>query len=167
MSDVKSWTCPKCGQVNTSKFCTGCGTKRPSETWTCPNCGAENTGKFCTKCGQKRADDLGQTQPLDMPAVGAPQRTTPEPVIKPSYETPQQPAQQVPPAMQGRMVPPQGNVPQPDQSKGKQIALIVVIIVLLGVLGSSAIANSSRMRARAISRSRSRRRPQTASRCAR
>ena len=37
--------------------------------------------------------------------------------------------------MQGRMVPPQGNVPQPDQSKGKQIALIVVIIVLLGVLG--------------------------------
>lgn len=135
MSDVKSWTCPKCGQVNTSKFCTGCGTKRPSEIWTCPNCGAENTGKFCTKCGQKRADDLGQTQPLDMPAVGAPQRTTPESVIKPSYETPQQPAQQVPPAMQGRMVPPQGNVPQPDQSKGKQIALIVVIIVLLGVLG--------------------------------
>lgn len=109
----------------------------------CPNCGAENTGRFCTKCGQKCADGLGQTQPLDMSAVRAPQHAMPEAAVKAPYEMQQQPAQQVPPAMQGRMVPPQGpagaapapQMGQPDQSKGKQIALIAVIIVLLGVLG--------------------------------
>ena len=139
MNDVKEWTCPKCGQANTSRFCTGCGTKRPSDTWKCPNCGAENAGKFCTKCGQKRGDELGQTQPMQSleasAAVRAPQQLPAQPQM-------QQPSAKVPPAMQGRIAQqePLGMVTaqQPDTSKGakgKQIALIVVIIALLGALG--------------------------------
>lgn len=100
MNDVKEWTCPKCGQANTSRFCTGCGTKRPSDTWKCPNCGAENAGKFCTKCGQKRGDELGQTQPMQSleasAAVRAPQQLPAQPQM-------QQPSAKVPPAMQGRI----------------------------------------------------------------
>lgn len=50
-----AWTCPKCGQQNTGKFCSNCGTKKPeSDVWYCPNCGTQNTGKFCTNCGTKR-----------------------------------------------------------------------------------------------------------------
>ena len=49
-----SWTCA-CGKVNTGRFCTECGTKKPAPagTWTCV-CGTENTGKFCTECGKPR-----------------------------------------------------------------------------------------------------------------
>ncbi len=51
-----SWTCA-CGKVNTGRFCTECGTKKPAPagTWTCV-CGTENTGKFCTECGTKKPD---------------------------------------------------------------------------------------------------------------
>ena len=49
------WTC-KCGAVNTGKFCSECGEKRPeTNTWTC-KCGAVNTGKFCSECGAKRPE---------------------------------------------------------------------------------------------------------------
>ena len=49
------WTC-KCGAVNTGKFCSECGEKKPEEnTWTC-KCGTVNTGKFCSECGAKRPD---------------------------------------------------------------------------------------------------------------
>ncbi len=50
----ESWTC-SCGTVNTSKFCTECGAKKPAETkgWTC-TCGAVNLGKFCMECGAKK-----------------------------------------------------------------------------------------------------------------
>ena len=47
------WTC-SCGQVNTGKFCSECGSPKPqSGTWIC-ECGTENTGKFCSECGKKR-----------------------------------------------------------------------------------------------------------------
>ena len=50
-----SWTC-SCGTVNTGKFCTECGAKKPeSGSWTC-RCGAVNTGKFCTNCGAKKPE---------------------------------------------------------------------------------------------------------------
>ena len=51
-----SWTCA-CGKVNTGKFCTECGAKKPEapESWTC-DCGAVNTGKFCTDCGAKKPE---------------------------------------------------------------------------------------------------------------
>ncbi len=50
---ANAWTC-SCGAVNTGKFCTDCGSKRPeATTWTC-TCGAVNTGKFCTECGAAR-----------------------------------------------------------------------------------------------------------------
>ena len=51
-----SWTCA-CGKVNTGRFCTECGTKKPAPagTWTCV-CGTENTGKFCTECGTKKPE---------------------------------------------------------------------------------------------------------------
>lgn len=47
-----AWTCT-CGAVNTGKFCSECGAKRPEESWICA-CGTVNTGKFCSECGAKR-----------------------------------------------------------------------------------------------------------------
>lgn len=48
-----TWTCG-CGAVNTGKFCSECGGKKPAEgPWTC-SCGAVNTGKFCGECGRQR-----------------------------------------------------------------------------------------------------------------
>lgn len=47
-----SWTCA-CGTVNTGKFCSECGAKRPEASWTCA-CGTVNTGKFCSECGARR-----------------------------------------------------------------------------------------------------------------
>ena len=51
-----SWTCA-CGKVNTGKFCTECGAKKPEPpaSWTC-GCGTVNTGKFCTECGAKKPE---------------------------------------------------------------------------------------------------------------
>ena len=51
-----SWTCPKCGNTTSGKFCMHCGTKKPEAAagWTCPKCGTVNTGKFCTECGEKQ-----------------------------------------------------------------------------------------------------------------
>ncbi len=50
-----SWTCPKCGAVNTGNFCSVCGTPKPNnEQWTCPKCGTVNTGNFCSSCGEKK-----------------------------------------------------------------------------------------------------------------
>ena len=50
------WTCA-CGAVNTGKFCSECGSKKPDapKKRFCTNCGAElsqNT-KFCPECGTK------------------------------------------------------------------------------------------------------------------
>ena len=52
-----SWTCA-CGAVNTGKFCSECGAKKPEEaaTWTCA-CGSVNTGKFCPECGAKKPEE--------------------------------------------------------------------------------------------------------------
>lgn len=139
MNDVKEWTCPTCGQVNVSKFCSKCGTKcpdmpKPADTWVCSNCGAVNSGRFCTKCGQKRgSDDIGQTHAMqspDMSAVSRVSRAAQQAMGQPPYEMPQRPAQPGPLGMTGAV--------QPNQQKGargKQIALVVVIIALLGALG--------------------------------
>ncbi len=51
---AESWTCA-CGAVNTGKFCSECGAKKPDAGWTCA-CGAVNTGKFCSECGAKRPE---------------------------------------------------------------------------------------------------------------
>ncbi len=48
------WT-RACGAVNTGKFCSECGAKKPSDEWTCA-CGAVNKGKFCSECGAKRPE---------------------------------------------------------------------------------------------------------------
>lgn len=55
-AEADSWTCKKCGTVNTGKFCTNCGDKKPEDdkSWTCPKCGTVNTGKFCKECGTKK-----------------------------------------------------------------------------------------------------------------
>lgn len=49
-----TWTCA-CGNVNTGKFCSECGSPKPAENgpWTC-SCGSVNTGKFCSECGKPR-----------------------------------------------------------------------------------------------------------------
>ena len=49
---ANGWTCA-CGKVNTGKFCTECGSKKPEEGWTCA-CGHVNRGKFCSECGSKK-----------------------------------------------------------------------------------------------------------------
>ena len=45
------WQCA-CGNNNSGKFCTECGTKKP-EYWVC-SCGNTNKGKFCTECGKQK-----------------------------------------------------------------------------------------------------------------
>lgn len=48
-----TWKC-SCGAVVSGKFCTECGSKKPSEEgWRC-SCGNLNKGKFCSECGAKR-----------------------------------------------------------------------------------------------------------------
>lgn len=53
---VLGWSCT-CGQSdNRGKFCTNCGTPKPSEAgWTC-GCGTVNQGKFCHNCGSKKPE---------------------------------------------------------------------------------------------------------------
>ena len=47
------WKC-SCGEVNTGRFCTACGSKKPdSDGWACI-CGTVNTGRFCSECGKKK-----------------------------------------------------------------------------------------------------------------
>lgn len=45
------WQCV-CGNNNSGRFCTECGTKKP-EDWVC-SCGNRNKGKFCTECGKPK-----------------------------------------------------------------------------------------------------------------
>lgn len=51
------WTC-SCGAVNTGKFCTECGSKKPEapKKRFCSNCGTElkENAKFCPECGTKQ-----------------------------------------------------------------------------------------------------------------
>lgn len=54
---MEEWIC-SCGQKNTSKFCTRCGSIKPenltdsqNNSWVC-SCGNVNTSKFCTVCGK-------------------------------------------------------------------------------------------------------------------
>ena len=49
--DNAIWQCA-CGNNNSGRFCTECGTKKP-EDWVC-SCGNTNKGKFCTECGKPK-----------------------------------------------------------------------------------------------------------------
>lgn len=51
-----TWSC-KCGALNSGKFCSECGTPRPMAEWFCTECGAKNDAqaKFCSECGTKKA----------------------------------------------------------------------------------------------------------------
>ncbi len=52
-----SWKC-SCGNENTGKFCSNCGSPKPeNSTWKC-SCGNENTGKFCSNCGKPKPSQL-------------------------------------------------------------------------------------------------------------
>lgn len=52
---ANGWTCA-CGQANSGKFCSNCGTPAPApkKVWTCV-CGQTNEGKFCSNCGKPAA----------------------------------------------------------------------------------------------------------------
>ncbi len=49
------WICA-CGQANTGKFCSECGSKKPSVKF-CTECGAklDPSAKFCSECGHRNA----------------------------------------------------------------------------------------------------------------
>lgn len=50
-SNGTGWTCACGASGNTGKFCSECGSPKPSdEVWVC-KCGAQNKGKFCSECG--------------------------------------------------------------------------------------------------------------------
>lgn len=52
-----SWKC-SCGNENTGKFCSNCGSPKPEvSTWKC-SCGSENSGKFCSNCGKPKPSQL-------------------------------------------------------------------------------------------------------------
>ena len=47
------WTC-SCNTVNTGKFCSNCGSPKPTDqSWTC-SCNTVNKGNFCSNCGKPR-----------------------------------------------------------------------------------------------------------------
>lgn len=50
---TSQWTC-SCGQVNSGKFCSNCGSPAPKTDWIC-SCGQKNSGNFCSNCGKPRA----------------------------------------------------------------------------------------------------------------
>ncbi|HHT24943.1 MAG TPA: SPFH domain-containing protein [Clostridiaceae bacterium] len=54
-SAIDSWTCPKCGNVSSGKFCTECGGPKPEQGWQCA-CGTVNQGKFCHNCGKPKPE---------------------------------------------------------------------------------------------------------------
>jgi len=55
---AEGWKC-SCGAVNTGKFCTDCGAKKPEDGWKCA-CGSVNKGKFCPECGAKKPAGIPQ-----------------------------------------------------------------------------------------------------------
>ncbi|MFV0635576.1 hypothetical protein [Mitsuokella sp. WILCCON 0060] len=133
MSDSKQWTCPNCGTVNSSKFCTKCGMKNPSmkadepSVWICPQCGAQNKGKFCIKCGQPKKSSVMQT------AVEQTQ-------IIPPVQSTQGPSAPVSQPMSAADIAknisaPSAGAPSASHMKQKQALLIAVILILAGVLG--------------------------------
>lgn len=48
------WKCTKCGNMNTGKFCSECGSPK-ADAKVCPKCGktVEASQKFCQECGEK------------------------------------------------------------------------------------------------------------------
>ena len=60
-SSQDGWTCT-CGTVNTSNFCSNCGTAKP--VWTC-SCGTENTGNFCGNCGKQKGEQQEQNKKVE------------------------------------------------------------------------------------------------------
>lgn len=68
------WIC-KCGQENTTAFCTQCGSPMPENkpesdkrSWVC-ECGTINENDFCTSCGKKKQDS---NEAKDRSAISSP-----------------------------------------------------------------------------------------------
>ena len=64
ISDPNIWLCAACGQQNSGKFCTNCGTKKPT-VFRCDKCGwmpedPNKLPKFCPNCGDPfNEEDVG------------------------------------------------------------------------------------------------------------
>ena len=79
------WTCPGCGRVNTSRFCTYCGRAKPEQI-VCPACGWTSPDDpeilFCGDCGTRLREgpDSGSTEPVaEAPEKPAPPEANPVP----------------------------------------------------------------------------------------
>ena len=151
---AEEWIC-SCGEKNTGKFCTVCGTPREAAaaaiqaaagSWTC-SCGQINTGKFCVACGNSRpgagASPVGQSAAAAMaaaPAAVAAAATTAATAATPA--APAQGSQRIPlvtppsqptvPVQQRvTLSPPQALPPSKDEPM--KVILILVIVALLGI----------------------------------
>lgn len=151
---AEKWIC-SCGEKNTGKFCTVCGTPREAVaaaiqaaagSWTC-SCGQINTGKFCVACGNSRpgagASPVGQSAAAAMaaaPATVAAAATTAATAA--TLAAPAQGTQRIPlvtppsrpmaPVQQRvTLSPPQALPPSKDEPM--KVILILVIVVLLGI----------------------------------
>lgn len=49
-TNKETTTCQNCGNEDTGKFCSECGSELPQQKF-CTNCGKEVSGKFCSDCG--------------------------------------------------------------------------------------------------------------------
>ena len=144
---AEEWIC-SCGEKNTGKFCTVCGTPREAAaaaiqaaagSWTC-SCGQINTGKFCVACGNSRpgagASPVGQSAAATVAAAATTAATAATPAAPaqgtqriPLVTPPSRPT--APVQQRVTLSPPQALPPSKDEPM--KVILILVIVALLGI----------------------------------
>lgn len=84
---AETWYCPFCKKTNLGKFCTTCGTAKPTNELLCSQCGfvakADLNYKFCPECGSKLSASSDTVRPTQTSTV----RPTPKPTATPKPRT--------------------------------------------------------------------------------